>query len=66
MRGYEIYILNYSGVTSLTIAGGCYSTDHSAIGAAREFARGKPFEVWRDMDVIKPASLPQLSPAFSR
>ena len=65
MRGYEIYILNFSGVTSLTIAGGSYSNDNSAIGAAREFARGRPFEVWRDMDVIQPAMLPVLCPAYS-
>ena len=63
MRGYEIYILNYSGDTALTIAGFSYSNDNSAIGAAREFARGKPFEVWRDMDVIQRANLPALSPA---
>ena len=65
MRGYEIYILNYSGMTSLTIAGGIYSNDNSAIGAAREFACGRPFEVWRDMDVIKAATLPLLAPAHS-
>lgn len=65
MRGYEIYILNYSGATALTITGFSYSTDNSAIGAAREFARGRPFEVWRDMDMIQRAQLPELSPVCS-
>ena len=56
MKNYDIYILSRTGATSLTITGGSYSSDSWAIGAARDFAHGMPFEVWCGMDVIKSAN----------
>jgi hypothetical protein len=54
MDAYEIRILSpgHGG----TVIESMHLNDHAAVRAARKFAAGKPFEVWRGLDCIYAAS----------
>jgi hypothetical protein len=59
MYAYEIRIIRTSGSPSIILAE-TQLTDVAAIRSARKIARGKPFEVWRDLECI--SGIGQLQP----
>jgi hypothetical protein len=60
MREYEIRILRAPGSPTLIMAG-TQLNDFAAVRTARKMARGRKFEVWKDLDCITGmARLPRL------
>jgi hypothetical protein len=51
MQVYEIRILKSPGFPTFTLAGN-YLSDLAAVRLARKMARGKHFEVWRDLECV--------------
>jgi hypothetical protein len=51
MREYEIRILRTDRSTNVVIEV-MHLSDHAAIRAAKKFAEGQPFEVWRGLDCV--------------
>jgi hypothetical protein len=57
MQAYEIRVLRADGRASL-IFESLQVSDRAAIDAAIEFARGAPYEVWRDLACLRGNSAP--------
>lgn len=54
MHEYEIRVLNTDGSTAL-VCEEVQLHDTAAIRSASRIALGRPFEVWRGLDCIRPA-----------
>lgn len=63
MPEYEIRVLKADRYSSAIILEQSHGDDEAAVDAAAHFAKGAPFEVWRDLDCVY--GLPSNRPAVS-